>query len=182
MTAGLKTTPTFRTKLKVFRRAALQSASRSAQFPQTGEGRGLSPGPFSCPYSPKCLEEEFSEVRIAVGHSRANLRVRLQPPPRGRVGRERDPARQPCLVRCALRELPPRAWVVLAPRTVADGLPAGLCRVGGDCRDRLSAGVRVHLIGCSPSESSVPASRASSHMEWHARCSRRRSLGGHRQT
>jgi hypothetical protein len=29
---------------------------------------------------------------------------------------------------------------------VADGLLAGLRRVGGDCRDRLSAGVRVHLI------------------------------------
>ena len=29
------------------------------------------------------------------------------------------------------------------PRTVADGLPAGLRRVGGDRRDRLSAGVRL---------------------------------------
>ena len=32
------------------------------------------------------------------------------------------------------------------PRAVADGLPAGLRRVGGDRRDRLPAAVRVHLI------------------------------------
>jgi hypothetical protein len=30
--------------------------------------------------------------------------------------------------------------------------------------------------GCSPSESPAPSSRASSRPEWHARCSRRRSL------
>jgi hypothetical protein len=29
---------------------------------------------------------------------------------------------------------------------VADGLPVGLCRMGGDRRDRLSTGVRIHLI------------------------------------
>ena len=34
------------------------------------------------------------------------------------------------------------------PRTVADELPARLCRVGGDSRDRLPAGVRIHLTGC----------------------------------
>ena len=31
------------------------------------------------------------------------------------------------------------------PRTVADGLPARLRRVGGDRRDRLPAGVRIRL-------------------------------------
>ena len=31
------------------------------------------------------------------------------------------------------------------PRTMADGLPAGLCCVGGDRRDRFSAAVRIHL-------------------------------------
>ena len=31
---------------------------------------------------------------------------------------------------------------------MADGLLAGLCRVGGDRRDRLSTRVRRHLIGC----------------------------------
>src|SRR5918999_6359700 len=49
------------------------------------------------------------------------------------------------MVRRALHPLSERARVVHGPRTVADGLPAGLRRVGGDCRDRLSAGVRVHL-------------------------------------
>ena len=38
-----------------------------------------------------------------------------------------------------------RARIVHEPRTVADGLPAGLRRVGGDRRDRLSAVVRVRL-------------------------------------
>ncbi len=40
-----------------------------------------------------------------------------------------------------------RARIVHGPRTVADELPAGLRRVGGDRRDRLSAAVRVHPVG-----------------------------------
>ena len=47
--------------------------------------------------------------------------------------------------------LPARARPVRAPGTLADGLPAGLRRVGRDRRDRLPAAVRVYLITCRPS-------------------------------
>ena len=77
--------------------------------------------------------------------ARAHHRVRLHPEPRGRAGRERDPAGQPGVVRRALRPLPARARVVRGPRAVADGLPAGLRGVGGDRRDRLPAAVRLGL-------------------------------------
>ena len=68
------------------------------------------------------------------------------PEPRGGARRERDPAGQPGVVRRALRPLPARARIVREPRTLADGLPARLCRVGGDRRDRLPAAVRIQLI------------------------------------
>src|SRR6266536_3240292 len=51
------------------------------------------------------------------------------------------------MVRRALHSLSARAWIVHGPRTVADELPARLCRVGGDRRDRLSASVPICLTG-----------------------------------
>ena len=45
------------------------------------------------------------------------------------------------------------------PRTVADELHARLRRVGGDRRDRLSAGVRVHLMECRCTRSPQRRSR-----------------------
>jgi hypothetical protein len=45
--------------------------------------------------------------------------------------------------------LPERARIVHLPRKMADGLPAGLRRVGGDGRDPLSAAVPIHLK-CNP--------------------------------
>ena len=67
------------------------------------------------------------------------------PEPRGRPRRERDPPGQSGVVRRALHPLPERTRTVHEARAVADGLPAGLRRVGGDRRDRLPAAVRVHL-------------------------------------
>src|SRR5215218_5404264 len=61
------------------------------------------------------------------------------------------------MVRRALHPLSERARIVHGPRTVADGLLAGLRRVGGDCRDRLSAGVRIHLTGVPIYPFSAPA-------------------------
>ena len=46
----------------------------------------------------------------------------------------------------ALHPLPERARIVHEPRALADRLPARLCRVVGDRRDRLPARVRVRLI------------------------------------
>ena len=43
-----------------------------------------------------------------------------------------------------------------APRTVADGLPAGLRRVGGDSRDPLSAAVPIHLSATRRDSPPVP--------------------------
>ena len=46
---------------------------------------------------------------------------------------------------------PERAWIRYGPRPLADELSAGVCRVGGDRRGRLSAGVRVRLMpACLP--------------------------------
>ena len=44
-------------------------------------------------------------------------------------------------------------------RAVADGLPAGLRRVGGDRRDRLPAAVRIHLTGRGPVASALSLRR-----------------------
>jgi hypothetical protein len=63
----------------------------------------------------------------------------------GGAGCERDTSGQPGVVRRALHPLPEEARIVHGPRTVADGLPAGLCRVVSDCRDRLPTGLRVRL-------------------------------------
>ena len=51
------------------------------------------------------------------------------------------------MVSLALHPLSERARIVHGPRKMADGLSAGLCRVGSDRRDRLSADVRIHLTG-----------------------------------
>jgi hypothetical protein len=71
------------------------------------------------------------------------------PEPRGRSGRERDSPGQSGVVRRTLRPLPERARIVHLPRKMADGLPAGLRRVGGGGRNPLSAVVPIHLI-CHP--------------------------------
>jgi hypothetical protein len=83
----------------------------------------------------------------AVGHRCTHHRIRLQPEPRRRLGREPGSACQSGLVRSALYPVPASARRVHGTRALADGLFAGLCGVGGDGRDRVSAPVRGRLIG-----------------------------------
>ncbi|MCK7577395.1 MAG: hypothetical protein MZV65_17250 [Chromatiales bacterium] len=74
--------------------------------------RDLGPGPAAPPGLFDALQLVLRRLRPArrrrraVGDRRAHLRVRLQPQPGGRPGRERHPAGEPRLVRRALRPVP----------------------------------------------------------------------------
>ncbi len=74
-----------------------------------------------------------------------DLGVRLHAQPRGRAGRERDPAGEPGLVHRALRPVSARPRLLCRPGALADGVPAGVLSLGRDRRHRLPTAVSVQL-------------------------------------
>ncbi len=120
-----------------------------------------------------------------VGYRWPDHGVRLHTQQGGCVGRERDPSRQPVVVRRSLHPLLEQARLVWRHRTLADELRAGLRRMGGIRGDRLPAAVRLHLgsadrtapRGVPQRLIRSPSVRGIDHVERHAD-----AVGGSRRT
>ena len=76
---------------------------------------------------------------------RPDLRVRLHRQPDRGPRRKPDPVRQPCRIGLAHPPVSPKARFGRRARTLADRLPAGVCRLGGGSRRPVSTAVRLPL-------------------------------------